>query len=135
MLGGPSVLKTTVRGDADLEEAVTRGLPSEAVRAVAARTRSSLTQVQDATQIDKTTFARRERAKARLRTDESDRLVRVARIAAHAIEAMGKEDGLLWLQEPNRALGGRVPMQMLRTEVGARRVEDVLLRIQHGIYS
>ena len=48
---------------------------------------------------------------------------------------MGTEDGLAWLHEPNYGLGGRVPIDVLETEIGARQVESVLLRILHGVYS
>jgi putative toxin-antitoxin system antitoxin component (TIGR02293 family) len=135
MLGGPSILKAKIRGDADLEEAVTAGFPAAVVRALATRTMSSLSLLQDVTGLDKNTFRRRERSKSRLKPGESDRLVRVARVAALATEAMGAEDGVAWLHEPNRALGDRIPMEMLHTEIGARQVEDVLMRIQHGVYS
>jgi len=135
LLGGASVLRTNVRGAADLESAVLHGLPAAAVRALAEHTMSSLSLLQEVTHLDKSTFRRRERTKARLRPDESDRLVRVARIAALSAEAMGAEDGIAWLHEPNTALGNRVPLRMLETEVGARLVEDVLMRIQHGVYS
>ena len=135
LLGGAPVLRKHIRGNADLEDAVLHGLPAAAVRALASHTMSSLSLLQEITHLDKSTFRRRENAKARLRPDESDRLVRVARIAALATEAMGAEDGVPWLHESNRALGGRVPLQMLETEVGARQVEDVLTRIQHGVYS
>jgi putative toxin-antitoxin system antitoxin component (TIGR02293 family) len=135
LLGGPSVLKTRLRGDADLERAVRQGLPAAAVRELASHTNVSLSLLQDVTKLDKSTFRRRERSKARLKADESDRLVRVARIAALATEAMGAEDGIAWLREPNRALGDRIPLEMLNTEIGARQVEAVLMRIQHGVYS
>jgi putative toxin-antitoxin system antitoxin component (TIGR02293 family) len=135
LLGGPSILKTRVRDDADLEDAVRVGLPAGAVRALASRTNVSLSLLQDVTKLDKSTFRRRERSRGRLKADESDRLVRVARIAALATEAMGAEDGIAWLREPNRALGYRIPLEMLHTEIGARQVEAVLMRIQHGVYS
>ena len=135
MLGGTNVLKADISTDAALEEAVLKGIPVQAVRVLAARTSSSLAQLQAIAHIDRSTFARRARARSRLKPDESDRIVRVARIAALAIEAMGTEDGLAWLREPSYALGERIPVDMLGTEVGARQVEDVLLRIQHGVYS
>ncbi|MFM9972057.1 MAG: antitoxin Xre/MbcA/ParS toxin-binding domain-containing protein [Burkholderiales bacterium] len=37
-----------------------------------------------------------------------------------------------WLSEPQAALGGRVPMELLATDEGGRQVEDLLLRMQHG---
>jgi putative toxin-antitoxin system antitoxin component (TIGR02293 family) len=40
-----------------------------------------------------------------------------------------------WLRRPNRALHNRLPMDLLETESGARVVETILARIEHGIYS
>jgi len=37
--------------------------------------------------------------------------------------------------EPNRALGGNRSVRSTHTELGARSVEDVLLRIAYGVYS
>ena len=41
----------------------------------------------------------------------------------------------VWLKSPNRALGGEVPLDLLDTEIGAHQVEDVLLRLNYGIFS
>jgi putative toxin-antitoxin system antitoxin component (TIGR02293 family) len=81
------------------------------------------------------TLARRKGEK-RLRPDESDRLVRVGRIATLAEVTLGsREKAAGWLQKPNRALGNGVPLNRLDTDLGARQVEDVLLRIAYGVYS
>lgn len=135
MLGGTRVLKHRIQRDSELERAVRDGLPAQAVRTLAENTSTTLTELQEVARIDRSTFARRVRSRARLKTDESDRIVRVARIAALAIGAMGREDGLAWLHEANRALGERVPIDLLETEVGARQVEQIIGRIEHGVFS
>lgn len=135
MLGGTRILKHRIQRDSDLERVVRDGLPVQAVRALAENTFTTLTALQEVARIDRSTFARRVRSRARLKTDESDRIVRVARIAALSISAMGREDGLAWLHEPNRALGERVPIDLLETEVGARQVEQIIGRIEHGVFS
>lgn len=135
MLGGTQALKQRVRRDTELERIVREGIPAETVRVLAERTATTLTVLQAVTGIDRSTFARRVRAGSRLKRDESDRVVRVARVAALAIEAMGEVDGLAWLHEPNRALGDRVPIELLDTDVGARQVEQVIGRIEHGVFS
>ena len=79
------------------------------------------------------TMARR-RLSRKLDPVESDRLYRIARVAAQAVSVFGTEDqATTWLQRPNRALGGQLPIRLLDTDVGARQVEDVLGRIEHGI--
>lgn len=58
------------------------------------------------------------------------------RIVLRTAEILGsQEEASRWLQTPNRALGGRTPMDLLDTEPGNRQVEDVLGRIEHGVYS
>ncbi len=65
-----------------------------------------------------------------------DRLFRGGRIAAQAEQVLGsRAKASAWLRKPNRALGGAVPLRQLDTDLGAGEVEDVLLRIAHGVYS
>jgi uncharacterized protein (DUF2384 family) len=40
-----------------------------------------------------------------------------------------------WLKTPNRALGCEMPLDLLDTVIGARQLEEVLLRINYGIFS
>lgn len=81
------------------------------------------------------TWARR-KAENRLSPVESDRLYRLARIIARTEEVFGSRDkARLWLKEPNRALRLQTPLSLLDTDEGTRRVEDVLIRIEHGVFS
>lgn len=80
------------------------------------------------------TWARRRR-EGRLDRDESDRLLRVARIYGRALELLDFDAAAArgWLGEPRRALGRRVPRELLATELGAREVEALVGRIEHGV--
>jgi putative toxin-antitoxin system antitoxin component (TIGR02293 family) len=81
------------------------------------------------------TWSRR-KAKNRLSPVESDRLYRLARIIARTEEVFGSRDkARLWLKEPNRALHMQPPLSLLDTDEGTRRVEDILIRIEHGVFS
>ena len=40
-----------------------------------------------------------------------------------------------WLNAPQFGLGGAIPLEYAGTEVGAREVEDLLGRIEYGVYS
>jgi putative toxin-antitoxin system antitoxin component (TIGR02293 family) len=40
-----------------------------------------------------------------------------------------------WLKQPNRALGGAIPLQLLATNEGTEQVETILDRIDYGVYS
>ena len=64
---------------------------------------------------------------------ESDRLYRLARILVLAKHYLGDDaKAMRWLRRSNRALGGRVPIDALDTEIGARAVEAILGRIAYG---
>lgn len=59
------------------------------------------------------TLARRRQTR-KLDADESDRLYRIARVAAHAFAVFGAEDkAATWLRRPNRALNGELPIDLL----------------------
>ena len=62
----------------------------------------------------------------------SERVLRVARVTAKARETFGRDKAGIWLERATTALGGQPPMAMLATESGARAVELLLGRIDHG---
>ena len=78
----------------------------------------------------------RRKASGRLTSDESDKVVRYARLLGQAARVFGgAEDARLWLKTPQRGLGGAVPLDYAQTETGAREVEKLLGRIDYGVYS
>jgi len=80
------------------------------------------------------TLARRKDAKV-LHPDESDRLLRLSRLVGLALELFegDLEAARSWLTTPHVALAGRAPLQFATTEVGAREVEHLIGRLEHGI--
>jgi putative toxin-antitoxin system antitoxin component (TIGR02293 family) len=85
--------------------------------------------------ISKATFHRRQAA-GRLDPAESDRVIRFARLMGRAVVVLESEaNARRWLTSPQFGLGGAVPLDYAETEVGAREVEDLLGRIEYGVYS
>ena len=85
--------------------------------------------------ISKTTLHRR-KASGKLDTGESDRVIRFARILGKAVQVMESEKNARnWMRSPQVGLGGATPFDYIETEVGAREVEDLLGRIEYGVYS
>ncbi len=59
---------------------------------------------------------------------------RLMSISVHAGEVFAnQEKAILWLRSPNPSLEGKTPLEAARTDEGYREVEDVLLRIEHGV--
>lgn len=85
--------------------------------------------------ISKATLHRRKNS-GRLDPAESDRVVRFARLLGRAAEVLESiEDARRWLNAPQLGLGRAVPLEYAETEVGAREVENLLGRIEYGVYS
>lgn len=132
LLGGVRVLGSRVSNDKELVSSLQRGLPYGALEAVKRRLHLSDNELVQAIDIHPRTLARR-KSQRRLRSDESDRLSRLARVTSHAIDVLGGDDNAVaWLRNPNPALGGVPPLQYLSTDLGARRVEAVLSHIEWG---
>lgn len=96
----------------------------------------SAEQVADVIGIPRRTLARR-KVEGRLKADESDRLLRVARVFGSALDLFNgnREAAVLWLTDINIALGGVAPLDYARTQLGADEVENLVGRIQYGIFS
>lgn len=69
-----------------------------------------------------------------LTAEASERAARLARVINLAQRVFGSEEkAFLWLRAPNGQTGGGTPISYVSSEAGARIVEDVLIRIDHGV--
>jgi putative toxin-antitoxin system antitoxin component (TIGR02293 family) len=135
-LGGKKALGMQPRTVADWEALIDEGMPLGAVEALKASIAVPDRQLAQLLGISEKTLSRARAAKGKLEPVASDRLVRVARIVALAIDVLeGEAAALHWLKRPQIGLGGRVPLSMLTTDPGRDQVEKLLLRIEHGVYS
>ncbi|MGY3076421.1 putative toxin-antitoxin system antitoxin component (TIGR02293 family) [Bradyrhizobium sp. LM6.10] len=68
--------------------------------------------------------------------EEGSKAVRLARVDRLAVNMFGKTaKAHRWLRKPKKLLRGKTPMACLTTEAGARLVEEMLHRIDHGIHA
>jgi putative toxin-antitoxin system antitoxin component (TIGR02293 family) len=137
-LGGFSVLRRRIASDLDLAAAVRAGLPASALDHLLAELLEGGSPASDVYRVvgSARTLQRKRTQRSKLSADESDRLTRLARFVVRAEEALGdRAKGLQWLTRGNRALGGHRPLALLDSDAGARAVDQVLGRIEHGIYS
>jgi putative toxin-antitoxin system antitoxin component (TIGR02293 family) len=66
--------------------------------------------------------------------DQRDLPYRIARLLVMAVSVFGEADyAMQWLKEPNEALGGAVPLQLLATIEGVEIVRAELGAIEHGL--
>ncbi|MEP6699548.1 MAG: antitoxin Xre/MbcA/ParS toxin-binding domain-containing protein, partial [Verrucomicrobiota bacterium] len=112
-----------VRADAhELIRQVRKGLHFRKLEALQAGVDLPLEQLAGKLAISRSTLLRR-KALGRLTPDESDRVMRFARLVQHAADVFGDAArGRQWLKLPQRALGGAAPLDYAETELGAREV-------------
>lgn len=121
-----------LKTDRDLVKLVEQRLPIHAIESLG---RHGLTDEEIyGLVLPRRTLAHRRSRREALSRDESDRVVRLARIAALTEHVFGGPDrSWRWLRAPKRQLQGRSPLQLVATEAGARLVEELLYRIDEGM--
>ncbi len=119
--------------DQQMLEMVEGQLPTSSVKRLLALgiTRSEI----DAVVIPLRTLQHRRSRREKLTVEESDRVVRVARLLSQAEAVYGsRERALAWLRRPHPRLRNRAPLEMSRTDTGTRIVEELLVQIDEGMF-
>ncbi|MFA4944630.1 MAG: antitoxin Xre/MbcA/ParS toxin-binding domain-containing protein [Lentisphaeria bacterium] len=116
---------------------VRSGLPVTAFTGVQARLGVNQTAFTRLTGISPRTLMRRRTTHSgRLTPAESAPVMRYALLYKRAVEVFGTaEQAEAWLKKPRPALGGCTPLDYASTEFGAREVEELLGRLEQGVFS
>ena len=131
-LGGRTTLGVEVASEADLARLVAHRIPLRALVYIQRKGFFSDTELQHFV-IPARTRRHRQEKKERLTVEESDRLVRLARIQAYTEDVFGDSaKANRWLREPLGELGATPPLELAQTEAGARVVEQILAKIDWG---
>ena len=119
-----------------LAKKVEAGFSFDALERLGKASGLSLDKLRIAVRITPRTLTRR-RQERRLSPEESDRLVSVSRLLAQTFELFegDREAGLRWFTTANRALGGHSPIEIAATETGTREVENLIGRLEHGVFT
>jgi putative toxin-antitoxin system antitoxin component (TIGR02293 family) len=125
-----------VKNPVDLIRHVEKGLAFTAVEALQQQMDLATKEMARLLDIKFRTFLRRKEA-GRLLPAESDRVLRTSRLFARAQDLFdgNQKAARGWLMTPQRALGGAIPLEIAKTEVGAREVEQIIGRLEQGIFT
>jgi len=78
----------------------------------------------------------RRKAQGKIDHQESEKLMRYQRLLDKACTVFGNvKSAREWLTHDQPGLGNAVPLEFAKTEIGAREVENLLGRIEYGVYS
>lgn len=134
LLGGASTFAAEPRSTLDWVAAVRRGIAAGAVDALTSAVGLTQAELAAALGISPRTLVRRKKEGV-LSSEESAKLLRLARVAVRAQEVFeDRAPAFDWLMSPNTALAGATPLSLLDTDIGAEAVFDTLGRIEHGVY-
>ncbi len=131
-----SLLGLKANGLTDLVLKVKMGLQYNSLENFVRKTHFPRDEAVSLIRISPRTLARR-KEQGRLSPEESDRLVRAARIVSLTLRLFeGNSDSAhRWLKTSQPALGGATPLHYAQTELGAREVEALITRLEHGVFS
>ena len=123
-------------GSVAMHKRILAGFPYRAFRKLEAAFAEQKQDLPTALAFPIRTLARRKRTGS-LSVSESDALYRIASLIARASELFGgsRATAIEWLNKPARSFSGETPLMMARTEAGAREVEQLIGRLQHGVFS
>ena len=114
---------------------IEKGVPFAELEALRKNLDLPLEQLASKLSISRATLHRR-RTAGRLSPDESEKVIRFSQLLEHAAAVFGNlEKGRAWLKFPQYGLGGIVPLDYAKTEIGAREVDNLLGRIDYDVYS
>ena len=131
-----TVLGLTADKPDDLIRQLERGFSFKTLQSFESRSGLALARLAGIIGIPERTLARR-KVSRRLTPEESERLLRISSVFEDAVDLFEGDvsAAVKWLTTPRRALGDRTPLAYARTEPGAREVENLIGRLEHGIFS
>lgn len=120
-----------------VHDRIIAGLPFSFVREIATPLGLEALEMAARCGLSRSTYLRKvKKPKERLSNLESDALTRHINLLRKACEAFGDfKSARTWLKTAQPGLGNAIPIELARTSVGAREVEKLLTRIEHGVYA
>lgn len=138
IIGGQRVLKHAIRDRADVHDLIVHGMPYGAIEHLLSTFRHLEPQtVGDAVGVSLRTLQRRRNQPTKpLRREQSDRTWQFTELLVKAAAILGsQEEAERWFNAPAMALDRRRPIDLVGSSVGARMVEQLLDRIEYGVYT
>jgi putative toxin-antitoxin system antitoxin component (TIGR02293 family) len=135
-LGGSAYFKLDIRTDFDIikasESGITKASVDELSRNIGVSKKDMAEEILDVS----IKTLERKNPSDKLDKKISSHVLEVARVMQHAFDVFEDEEkAKQWLNHANRALNGATPVQLLDTMTGINMVNDVLTRIEEGVYS
>ncbi|RNL54243.1 type II RES/Xre toxin-antitoxin system antitoxin [Pedobacter jejuensis] len=121
--------------DFDLLNLARKGISKKSLTALAKQISLTIEEVANVLHISERTL-QRYTPTTLVKTEHADRAIELARLYERGTEVLGSIKAFnVWLKEPNLALNGEIPFNLLDTRIGFEMVLNILGRIEYGVFS
>jgi putative toxin-antitoxin system antitoxin component (TIGR02293 family) len=128
------LMETSVFAQTPLVERLRKGFPMKEFRLLQELLKIPEEELGRYLGISPATLHRRKKSGS-LETPESERIVRYARLFGIGMEVFETEEATReWLKTANPGTAGEAPLSYADTEFGAREVEKLIGKIDHGVF-
>lgn len=136
LLGGAAMVGTDIKSGFDLIALSNEGIKKGSMDALITHVGiSKKAFTENVLNISVKTMERKS-SSDRLDKRTSSHIIEIAKVVEHAFNVFGSGDKVqLWLNSANRALNNNKPIDLFYIATGLAMVNDVLGRIEHGVYS
>jgi putative toxin-antitoxin system antitoxin component (TIGR02293 family) len=141
IMGGAATIGRPVHHPLDFMALSREGMPVAVVRSIQERMNFTNKEISGMLDISESTLQRLFRSKSStkketLKKDEAEKAYHIARVIAKGIEVFEEENDFIeWLHTRNTALGEVKPIDLMNSAIGREQIEELLIRIQYGMYS
>ena len=134
-LGGNELVKEPINNQYDLIRLTRKGINKKQLLYFAKNLSFSLAEISKILPISIRTLQRYKNNQL-FNPDVSDQILLIADLFTKGIRVFGNIDKFnLWIRNPNTALSGHSPIELLDTTIGLELIKDELGRIEHGVIS
>lgn len=135
ILGGEQLVHNSLKTNLDYSSLVEEGLPKKSLLEVQKYLLKNLNELANLTGMSSRNLSRYTELD-KLPEKASEAVLQLAQIISRGLEVFGDENTFrTWLHEPNGAIEGKKPEELISNRFGAQLVLDILSRIEWGVYS
>ena len=136
LLGGPQVIDKNISSDFDLIDLCNQGLPKASLDVLSTYIGISSIDFLEKVLDDRPKAFEHRRNHENFNRRTSSHIIEIAKIIEHAYDVFEDEHKVKsWLNYASTALNYTTPFELFGTFTGIKVVDDILGRIEHGVFS
>ncbi len=136
LLGGKSIIRQPLQSDLDIISLSNEGITKASLDALIGHLGISKKAFSENILDASVKTLERKTSTDRLNRHTSSIVIEIAKVMEHTFSVFGDEEkAKAWINSPNRALNNIKPVDLFYIPTGLKMVNDILGRIEEGVYS